>query len=88
MAKITSHQKEFLLKAECSEGFIEIIQLLWDDYSKECFFKEITPDDTESEYFDAMYDCGICKISSISTLERPLGMVACIQTSNGNQKYK
>lgn len=33
---------------------------------------------------DEIYDCCICRLSSVSTPERPIGMVALIQPTSGN----
>jgi hypothetical protein len=40
---------------------------------------------TEAKKIDEIYDCCICRTSSIATTERPIGIVALIQPTSGKK---
>lgn len=36
---------------------------------------------------DEIYDCCICRLSSVSTLDRPIGIVALVQSTSGIKTF-
>ena len=49
---------------------------------KTLFLIEIEPEQESSINVEKTYDCCICKISSIATLDRPIGIISLVKKIN------